>query len=79
MIAETKVDVILERKLARMAAPLMLDKDLSVSHAAVGALVNISLISPEICEDLVRQVSVDGLLNHRYHYETYYFGLKRQK
>ena len=60
MVAETKVDVILERKLSRMAAPLMLDKDLSVSHAAVGALVNISLISPEICEELVRQVSIDS-------------------
>ena len=58
MVAETKVDVILERKLARMAAPLMLDKDLSVSHSAVGALVNVSLISPEICEELVSQVSV---------------------
>ena len=55
MVAENKVDVILERKLPRMAAPLMLDKDISVSHSAVGALVNISLTSPEVCDELVTQ------------------------
>ena len=56
MVVENNLDVILERKLARMAAPLMLDKDTSVAHSAIGALVNISLISHEICEELVRQV-----------------------
>ena len=56
MVAESQVEVILERKLARMAAPLMADKDLSVSHSAVGALVNISLISHDVCEELVNQV-----------------------
>ena len=59
MVAETKVDVILERKLPRFAAPLILDKDDSVSHSAIGALVNISLMSPDICEQLVSQVRKD--------------------
>lgn len=70
MVAETKVDVILERKLARMAAPLMLDKDLSVSHAAVGALVNVSLISPEICEELVKQDVMTPLCTLLANYNT---------
>ena len=56
MVAENKVDAILERKLPRIAAPLILDKDDSVSHSAIGALVNISLMSPDICEQLVSQV-----------------------
>ena len=56
MVAESQVEIILERKLARMAGPLMVDKDLSVSHAAVGALVNISMISHDVCDELVNQV-----------------------
>ena len=55
MVAEKHADLILERKLPKMAAPLMLDKHNSVSHSAVGALVNISLTSPEVCDELVRQ------------------------
>ena len=58
MVTENQIEVILERKLARMAGPLMVDKDPSVSHAAVGALVNISLSSHDVCEELVNQVLI---------------------
>ena len=63
MVAETKLAIILERKIPRMAAPLMLDKDLSVSHSAIGAILNISLVSPDICEELVRQVEISLVSN----------------
>ena len=37
----------------RIVAPLMLDKNVSVQSSAVGALRNISLSDPEICEQMV--------------------------
>ena len=39
----------------RIVAPLMMDKNLSVQSSAVGALRNISLADPEICEQMVIQ------------------------
>ena len=46
-------DIILDKKLIRIVAPLMLDKNVSVQSTAVGALRNISLADPDICEQMV--------------------------
>ena len=48
-------DVIIRKKMIRIVAPLMMDKNLSVQSSAVGALRNISLADPEICEQMVIQ------------------------
>ena len=45
-------------KLVRVAAPLMAEMaHPNVRHAAVGALRNLSLVSPEVCDEMVKQVS----------------------
>ena len=44
--------------LIRMVAPLMVDtqaRSMGVRHGAVGVLKNMSLISPEACDEMVRQ------------------------
>ena len=43
-------------RLVRVAGPLMVDSNLSVKHAAVGSLKNLSLVSGEVCEEMVLQV-----------------------
>jgi hypothetical protein len=48
-------DIIIRKKMIRIVAPLMMDKNLSVQSSAVGALRNISLADPEICEQMVIQ------------------------
>ena len=52
-IAQTIVD----KRLVRIVAPLMLDHNLAVQNSAIGALRNISLADPDICDHLVEQVS----------------------
>lgn len=48
-------EVVLDRRLVRIVAPLLLDTDVSVRHAAVGALKNLSLVSVEVCDQMVQQ------------------------
>ena len=54
-------EAFIEKRLLRIVAPLMLDSNVSVQHAAVGALRNISLIRPDICDHMVEQVSIDRI------------------
>ena len=46
-------EIILGKKMIKIVAPLMLDKNVSVQSSAVGALRNISLADPEICDQMV--------------------------
>ena len=48
-------EIIIDKKLMRIIAPLVLDKNISVQHAAVGALRNISLSDPTTCDHMVDQ------------------------
>lgn len=48
-------EIIMDKKLIRIVAPLMLDSNISVQHSAVGALRNISLASEETCQKMVEQ------------------------
>ena len=44
-------------KLVRVAAPLMAEMaHPNVRHAALGALRNLSLVSPDVCDEMVEQV-----------------------
>jgi HEAT repeat-containing protein 3 len=47
----------------RIAAPLLVDSDPALRHAAAGALRNLSAISVEICENLVDQDILTPLLS----------------
>ena len=51
-------DAFIEKKLLRIVAPLMLDENISVKHAAIGALRNISSIRPDICDQMIQQVKM---------------------
>ena len=59
-------DTFIEKKLLRIVAPLMLDENVSVKHAAIGALRNISSIRPDICDQMIQQVKMKSayLLYH---------------
>ena len=52
---ENLAQTILDRKLLRILAPLTNDTNTSVKHSAVGALRNISLANPTICEQMIDQ------------------------
>ena len=52
----TAVSAIRSFRLVRIAGPLMVDNNLSVKHSSVGALKNLSLVSAEVCEEMVEQV-----------------------
>lgn len=45
----------MEKRLIRILAPLVLDSNLSVQHAAIGALKNISLVDADICDQMIQQ------------------------
>jgi len=47
--------VVLEKKLVRLVAPLLVDKDKLVQHGAVGVLRNLSRLEPECAEEMVAQ------------------------
>ncbi|XP_064468400.1 HEAT repeat-containing protein 3-like [Ornithodoros turicata] len=49
----TSLGMLLEDSIIRTAAPLLLDKNLSVRHSVTGALRNISAISHDVCSTLV--------------------------
>ena len=51
-------DAFIEKKLLRIVAPLMLDENVSVKHAAIGALRNVSSIRPDICDQMIQQVKI---------------------
>ena len=51
-------DTFIEKKLLRIVAPLMLDENVSVKHAAIGALRNVSSIRPDICDQMIQQVKI---------------------
>ena len=48
-------EIVIDKRLIRIIAPLVLDTNISVQHAAVGALRNISLSDPSICDHMVEQ------------------------
>jgi hypothetical protein len=52
----TAVSAIRNFHLVRVAGPLMVDNNLSVKHAAIGSLKNLSLVSPDVCDEMVEQV-----------------------
>ena len=58
---EQSAEDVIRHKLVRVAAPCMVDVA-SLSHearlAAVGALKNLSIVSPDICDEMVKQVSL---------------------
>ena len=57
MIAEKMSDKILGLKLVRIVAPLMTSDTDGVQLSAVGALKSLSMVSEEVCEEMVAQVS----------------------
>jgi len=52
---EHNIDAIVHSEIVRITAPLLVDSDANVRHAAAGALRNLSAVSIEICEILVDQ------------------------
>ena len=52
---KNNADTIIQKRLLRIVAPLVVDTNLSVQHAAVGALRNISLADHDICDQMVDQ------------------------
>ena len=48
----------IDKRLLRIVAPLMHDSNVSVQHAAIGALRNISSVRPDICDRMIEQVSI---------------------
>ena len=57
MIVDQRYNEILEMKMVKMAAPLMIDTSDNVRHSATGALKNMSLVSEDVCDEMVKQVS----------------------
>ena len=57
----TAASAIRNFRLVRVAGPLMVDSNLSVKHSAVGSLKNLSLVSAEVCEEMVEQVILPGM------------------
>ena len=58
MICQKVADKILAMKLVRIVAPLINDEKDGVQVSAVGALKNLSMVSEEVCEEMVAQVMV---------------------
>ena len=58
LMVEKMADKVVEKKLVRICAPLMVSEKSfnDVRHSAVGALKNLSLVSAEICEEMIKQV-----------------------
>lgn len=52
---EHSIKRIVDSEIVRITAPLLVDPDINVRHAASGALRNLSAVSVEICENLVEQ------------------------
>lgn len=52
---EINIAAIVSSEIVRTAAPLLVDQDANIRHAAAGALRNLSAVSVEICENLVEQ------------------------
>lgn len=59
---EHNIQAIVESELVRMAAPLLVDEDENIRHAAASSLRNLSAVSVEICENLVEQDVLTPLL-----------------
>jgi len=55
MIADKMHAQILELKMVKMVAPLMVDQKDGVQISAIGALKNLSLVSEEVCEEMIKQ------------------------
>lgn len=55
MIAEKKHKQILELKMVKMVAPLIIDEKDGVQVSAVGALKNLSLVSEDVCDEMIKQ------------------------
>lgn len=52
---EHNIQAVVNSDLVRISAPLLVDPDENIRHAAAGALRNLSAVSVEICENLVEQ------------------------
>lgn len=59
---EHNIQAIVDSEIVRIAAPLLVDQDINIRHAAAGALRNLSAVSVEICENLVEQDVLTPLL-----------------
>lgn len=58
----TNIPMIMESDIVRIAAPLLVDRNLSIRHATAGALRNLSVCGLEICDTLVDQDVLTPLL-----------------
>lgn len=52
---EHNIQAIVDSEIVRIAAPMLVDQDANIRHAAAGAIRNLSAVSVEICENLVEQ------------------------
>lgn len=59
---EQNIQAIVDSDIVRITAPLLVDQDINIRHAAAGALRNLSAVSVEICENLVEQDVLTPLL-----------------
>ncbi|EDW81628.1 uncharacterized protein Dwil_GK12176 [Drosophila willistoni] len=62
-LRKEKLREILESDLVRIAAPLLCDRDNAIKNAAAGALRNLSVYGPEVCEYLVENDILTALLS----------------
>lgn len=58
----SNITTIIESDIVRIAAPLLVDRNLSIRHATAGALRNLSLCGIQIAENLVEQDVLTPLL-----------------
>ena len=52
---EHNIQAIVNSEVVRITAPLLVDRDENIRHAAAASLRNLSAVSVEICENLVEQ------------------------
>lgn len=58
----TKIPLIIESDIVRIAAPFLVDRNLSIRQATAGALRNLSVCGVDVCENLVEQDVLTPLL-----------------
>ena len=59
VLVEQASEAVIRNKLVRIAAPCMVDTAALTPEArlaAVGALKNLSIVSPDVCDEMVQQV-----------------------
>ena len=80
VLVEQASEAVIRNKLVRIAAPCMVDTAALTPEArlaAVGALKNLSIVSPDVCDEMVQQVRSE--IEHVPHfpicYEIFYVSL----